>query len=180
MPWDLTAQKPSIRSFRLAKSERNKLSTYEKREPTFWHESISAIRFPDQKGERYTGYICTCDFLFLVWNFSRRDNRFPRATLRVLNTSVGNELERKKDMRGRHDANISIVSGRPSDFLFLFELNVWFNSCACLHAHIANTWYHIDDEWAKNYYRSENWKKLENIAETNFNIFYIKYLFKYN
>lgn len=172
MPWDLTAQKPSIRSFRLAKSERSKLSTYEKREPLF--DMKAYLRSDFSKGERnIREYTCTCVFLFLVWNFSKRDNRFPRATLRVINMNVGNELERKKDMRGRHSANISIVSGRPSDFLFQFELNVCFNSCACLrtHIHIANTRYSIQWVSEQNYYGSENWKKIENIAETIWEIF---------
>lgn len=122
MPWNLTAQKPSIRSFRLAKSERSNLHIWKReREPTFRHESAPAIRFFDQKEGRDIRarmHVYVCFPLSLVWNFSRRDNRFPDATLRVFNTNIGNELEQRKDMRGRHSANISIVSGRLSDFLF--------------------------------------------------------------
>lgn len=141
MPWNLTAQKPSIRSFRLAKSERSNLHIRKgEREPTFRHESAPAIRFYDQKGGRdIRMHVYVCFSLSPVWNFSRRDNRFPGATLRVFNANVRNELERKKDMRGCHSANISIVSGRPSDFLFLFELNVWFILHACLCTCVSRT-----------------------------------------
>lgn len=58
-------------------------------------------------------------FLSPFWNFFKRDNRFPRAMSSALGANAESELERKKDVRGRHSAHISIVASHPSHFLFL-------------------------------------------------------------
>jgi len=62
------------------------------------------------------------------------DNQFPRAMSIALGTNVESELERKKDVRGRHRAHISIVASRPSRFLFsLVSLSSWISNSLARH-----------------------------------------------
>lgn len=175
MPWDLTAQKPSIRSFRLAKSERSKLSTYEKREPTFRHESISTIRFLDQKGERNIR-----EYVYVRFSLSRLEFFQTRQSISACNAArYQHEYRKRTGTEERHawpSQCKHIDCFRPSFWLpFSIRTKCLFQFVrVSMHAytyHEHAIQYSVQWVSEQNYYGSENWRKIENIAETIWEIF---------